>query len=76
MFAGPLVYVVDFEHVSVLPESFMTYALDRPRPICQAIRDKCSLPQTNLDPLRAVGYYFMICSRTVGKYYFSFSAVY
>lgn len=60
-------YVVDFDHVSFLPTSFMTYALDQPRPVCEAIRDKLLLPQRNLLGLRVAGYYFMKSWRKVGK---------
>lgn len=59
-------YVVDFHHVSFLPTSFMTYALDQPRPVCAAIRDKFPLPRNNLAAMKVAGYYFMISWRKVG----------
>lgn len=45
----------------------MTYALDQPRPVCAAIRDKFSLPQNNLVAMRVAGYYFMMSWRGVGR---------
>lgn len=59
-------YIVDFQHAAFLPKSFMTYALDQPRPVCAAIRNKFSLPYKNLDAMKVAGYYFMMSSRKVG----------
>jgi serine/threonine protein kinase len=61
-------YIVDFHHAAFLPTSFMTYALDQPRPVCAAIKDKFALPQNNLAAMRVAGYYFMIGSRKIGMY--------
>ncbi|KAH6718703.1 hypothetical protein BKA61DRAFT_261570 [Leptodontidium sp. MPI-SDFR-AT-0119] len=59
-------YIVDFHHASFLPTSFMTYALNQPRPVCAAIKDKFDLPTKNLAAMRVAGYYFMISSRQAG----------
>ncbi|PVH77713.1 hypothetical protein DL98DRAFT_636934 [Cadophora sp. DSE1049] len=46
-------YIVDFEHTGFLPASFMTYALDQPRPACTAIKkDFALLPHENLEAMR------------------------
>lgn len=62
-----MLYLVDFEHVAILPLSFMTYALDQPRPVCTAIKDSLDLPQGNLVNMRLAGYYFMLGGRKIGK---------
>ena len=59
-------YIVDFEHVSLVPTSFMTYALNQPRRVCSGIKHQFDLPQDNLEALRVVGHYFMISSRRIG----------
>jgi len=46
----------------------MTYALDQPRPVCEAIKAKLDLPQENLEAMRVAGYNFMISWRKAGKY--------
>ncbi|KAH6714389.1 hypothetical protein BKA61DRAFT_575161 [Leptodontidium sp. MPI-SDFR-AT-0119] len=54
-------YIVDFEHAGFLPASFMTYALDQPRPVCIAIKnDFAFLPYENLEAMRVAGHNFMI----------------
>lgn len=60
-------YVVDFEHASVLPASFMTYALDQPRPACTAIKKDFALPYENLEAMRVAGHNFMIRWRKAGE---------
>ena len=42
-----ILYIVDFDHASFLPTSFMTYTLDQPRPVCEAIKNKLDLPHQN-----------------------------
>jgi serine/threonine protein kinase len=59
--------VVDFNHVSFLPTSFMAYAFDQPRLVCAKIKDRFDLSQANLEGMRAAGYYFMISTRKIGK---------
>lgn len=60
-------YLVDIEGLSYLPSSFMPYALNQPRPICQAIREKFDLPTKNLHIMEAAGYYFGISWRHIGR---------
>ncbi|KAL5331280.1 hypothetical protein ACEPPN_000810 [Leptodophora sp. 'Broadleaf-Isolate-01'] len=60
-------YIVDFEHAGFLPASFMTYALDQPRPVCIAIKnDFAFLPYENLEAMRVAGHNFMIRWRKAG----------
>jgi serine/threonine protein kinase len=66
IFTASSLYIVDFHHAAFLPQSFMAYALDQPRPVCAAIRDRFSLPSSNLEAMKVAGYYFMISSRKVG----------
>lgn len=61
-------YVVDFEHASILPASFMTYALDQPRPACIAIKKDFALPYENLEAMRVAGHNFMIRWRKAGEW--------
>ena len=46
----------------------MTYALDQPYPVCEAIKTKLDLPQENLKAMRVAGHNFMIRWRGAGKY--------
>lgn len=60
-------YIIDFEHAAFLPTSFMTLALSLDRPINEALRNKLSLPQENLNAMQAARYYFQISGHGVGK---------
>ncbi|KAH6675107.1 hypothetical protein B0J14DRAFT_29184 [Halenospora varia] len=62
-------YILDFHHAGFLPVSFMTYAFDQPRPVCEAIKGKFVLPQENLPAMRVAGHNFMIRWRKAGKYF-------
>ncbi|KAL2072452.1 hypothetical protein VTL71DRAFT_11795 [Oculimacula yallundae] len=62
-------YVVDFEHASVLPASFITYALDQPRPAYIAIKNNISLPYENLEAMKVARHNFTIRSRKAVKAY-------
>ncbi|KAH9215834.1 hypothetical protein DL95DRAFT_445655 [Leptodontidium sp. 2 PMI_412] len=58
---------IDFELAGFLPASFMTYALDQPRPSCTAIKnDFAFLPYENLEAIRVAGHNFMIRWRKAG----------
>ena len=62
-------YILDFHHAGFLPTSFMTYAFDQPRPVCEAIKGKFVLPEENLSAMRVAGHNFMIRWRKAGKYF-------
>ena len=66
-FTDDKLYIVDFDYAAFLPMSFMTYALDQPHPVCDAIKTKFDLPQENLKAMRVAGYNFMISWRRAGK---------
>ncbi|PSS28280.1 hypothetical protein M430DRAFT_24627 [Amorphotheca resinae ATCC 22711] len=59
-------YIIDFEHAAFLPTSFMTLSLSLDRPINEALRNKLSLPQENLNAMQAARYYFQISGHGVG----------
>lgn len=64
-------YIVDFEHASVLPISFLAYAVFEPNSrwfLCPWIKDciGSSLPRDNLEVMERISYMFQISSWRIG----------
>ena len=64
-------YIVDFEHASFLPLSFLAFAVFEPSSrwfLCPWIRDSIgsSLPRDNLEVMERISYMFQISSWRIG----------
>ncbi len=67
----PRLYIVDFEHASFLPISFLSYAVFEPNPnwfLCKWIADRFgdSLPENNMEVMKRICYMFQVCSWRIG----------
>lgn len=67
----PRLYVVDFEHASFLPPSFLAYAVLETPPtwfLCNWIAERfgTSLPQNNLAVMKKIFYIFQISWAKIG----------
>ncbi|KAK4234236.1 hypothetical protein C8A03DRAFT_37991 [Achaetomium macrosporum] len=67
----PRLYIVDFEHASFLPLSFLSYAVLGRKPrwyTGRRIREKLgpSLPQHNIEVMKRISYLFQICTTSLG----------
>lgn len=61
-------YLIDFEQVSLLPLSFMTYATIQQWPACQAVAQRLDLPQGNLPGMRTACGYFVMSTPYLGEW--------
>lgn len=64
-------YIIDFEHASFLPISFLSFVVLNPLPHfflvdCLADRLGSSLPQNHLEVMRRISYIFQISVPTIG----------
>lgn len=67
----PRLYIVDFEHASFLPLSFLSYAVLGRKPrwyTSKWVRDTLgpSLPQHNIEVMKRISYLFQICTTGLG----------
>jgi len=60
-------YLVDFEQVSFLPLSFMTYAAIQRWCICGVVRQRLDLPEENLPAMKLACTYFVMSITRLGK---------